>query len=352
MEETKMKGIMKVAVMNGIGKMGYEERPIPSPAANEVLVKLEYVGICGSDMHYYESGRIGDYIVKPPFVLGHEPGGTVVEVGTDVKHLKVGDRVALEPGKTCGHCEFCREGKYNLCPDVIFFATPPVDGVFQEYVAHEAGLCFKLPDNVSTLEGALIEPLAVGFHAANQDGAHAGQTAVVFGSGCIGLVSMMALKAEGVSSVTVVDNMQKRLDKALELGATNVINFQNTDTVDAVRSLTNGRGCDLVIETSGTEAAANQAVQIARKGATIVMVGYGKTGMVNLPMSLALDKELTFKTVFRYRHIYPMAIEAVAAGRVNLKSIVTNTFDFSDIQNAMDKSIADKANIVKAVVKI
>jgi L-iditol 2-dehydrogenase len=302
-------------------------------------------------MHYYESGRIGDYVVKPPFVLGHEPGGTVVEVGADVRHLAAGDRVALEPGKTCGHCEFCREGKYNLCSDVVFFATPPVDGVFQQYAAHEAALCFKLPDKVSTLEGALIEPLAVGFHAANQGGARAGQTAVVFGSGCIGLVSMMALKAEGVGSVTVVDSMQKRLDKALELGADNVINFENSDTADAVHALTGGRGCDLVIETSGTEAAANQAVRIARKGSTIVMVGYGKTGMVNLPMSLALDKELTFRTVFRYRHIYPMAIDAVAGGRVNLKGIVTDIFDFADIQNAMDRSVADKANIVKAVVK-
>lgn len=130
-----MKGTMKVAVMNGIGKMGYTTRPIPTPKEDEVLVKLEYVGICGSDMHYYETGAIGNYVVKPPFVLGHEPGGTVVEVGSAVKHLKVGDRVALEPGKTCGHCKFCREGKYNLCPDVVFFATPPVDGVFQEYVA-------------------------------------------------------------------------------------------------------------------------------------------------------------------------------------------------------------------------
>ena len=210
-----MKGTMKVAVMNGIGKMGYTPSPIPKPKEDEVLVKLEYVGICGSDMHYYETGAIGNYVVKPPFVLGHEPGGTVVEVGSAVKHLKVGDRVALEPGKTCGHCKFCREGKYNLCPDVVFFATPPVDGVFQEYVAHEANLCFKLPDNVSTMEGALIEPLAVGFHAANQGGAHAGQTAVVMGAGCIGLVSMMALKAEGVSRVYVVDIMQKPLDKAL-----------------------------------------------------------------------------------------------------------------------------------------
>ena len=183
-----MEGMMKVAIMTDIQKMDFEERPIPQPKDDEVLVKLDYVGICGSDLHYYETGAIGDYVVKPPFVLGHEPGGVVVEVGKDVKHLQVGDRVALEPGKTCGQCEFCKEGKYNLCPDVVFFATPPVDGVFQEYVAHEANLCFKLPDNVSTLEGALIEPLAVGFHAAIQGDAHLGQKAVVMGAGCIGLV--------------------------------------------------------------------------------------------------------------------------------------------------------------------
>ena len=118
-----MEGKMKVAVMNGIGKMGFTERDIPTPKDDEVLVKLDYVGICGSDLHYYESGAIGDYVVEPPFVLGHEPGGVVVEVGKDVKHLKVGDKVALEPGKTCGHCEFCKQGKYNLCPDVVFFAT-------------------------------------------------------------------------------------------------------------------------------------------------------------------------------------------------------------------------------------
>lgn len=347
-----MNGTMNAAVMEGIGKMGYTRRPIPTPKADEVLVKLEYVGICGSDMHYYETGAIGDYVVEPPFVLGHEPGGTVVEVGSNVKHLKVGDKVALEPGKTCGHCEFCRQGKYNLCPDVVFFATPPVDGVFQEYVAHEAALCFKLPDNVSTLEGALIEPLAVGFHAANQGGAHAGQTAVVMGAGCIGLVSMMALKAEGVSRVYVVDVMAKRLEKALELGADGVINGKEEDATEAVRRLTGGTGCDLVIETAGTEITTRQAVHMTKKGSTIVLVGYSKSGEITLPMSLALDKELTFKTVFRYRHIYPMAIDAVAAGRVNLKGIVTDIFDFDDIQNAMDKSVADKANIVKAVVRI
>lgn len=347
-----MKGTMKTAVMLGIGKMGFEEREIPQVKGDEVLVKLEYVGICGSDLHYYESGAIGDYVVKPPFVLGHEPGGTVVEVGRNVKHLKAGDRVALEPGKTCGHCEFCKTGRYNLCPDVVFFATPPVDGVFQEYVAHEAELCFKLPDNVSTMEGALIEPLAVGFHAAMQGGARAGQTAVVMGAGCIGLVTMMALKAMGVTKVYTVDIMEKRLQKALELGADGVINAGQADAVEEVRKLTDGKGCDLVIETAGTQATTVQAIRMTKKGAAIVLVGYSKSGEMTLPMSLALDKELTFKTVFRYRHIYPMAIDAVAAGKVNLKGIVTDIFTLDEIQKAMDHSVNNKADIVKAVVRI
>lgn len=347
-----MEGKMKTAVMLGIGKMGFEERDIPKVKENEVLVKLEYVGICGSDLHYYETGAIGDYVVKPPFVLGHEPGGTVVEVGKNVKHLKAGDRVALEPGKTCGHCEFCKTGRYNLCPDVVFFATPPIDGVFQEYVAHEADLCFKLPDNVSTMEGALIEPLAVGFHAAMQGGAGAGQTAVVMGAGCIGLVTMMALKAMGVSRVYVVDIMEKRLKKALELGADGVIDGSKTDAVEEIRKLTDGKGCDLAIETAGTQITTVQTVHMTKKGAVIVLVGYSKSGEITLPMSLALDKELTFKTVFRYRNIYPIAIDAVASGKVNLKGIVTDLFELDDVQRAMDESVKNKADIVKAVIHI
>ena len=202
------------------------------------------------------------------------------------------------------------------------------------------------------MEGALIEPLAVGFHAARQGGAHMGQTAVVLGSGCIGLVSMMALKALGVSKVYVSDVMQKRLDKALELGATEVINASEQDTVQAVLELTAGMGADVVIETAGTEITTQQAVRMAKRGANVVLVGYSKTGFINMPVSLALDKELTFKTVFRYRNIYPMAIEAVSSGKVDLKGIVTNVFDFDDIQNAMDSSVRDKANIVKSVIKI
>lgn len=347
-----MEGKMRVAVMTGIKEIELTERDIPKLKEDEVLVRVEYVGVCGSDLHYYEAGGIGANIVKPPFVLGHEAGGRVVETGSKVTNLKIGDRVALEPGKTCGKCEFCKTGRYNLCPDVIFFATPPIDGVFQDYVAHPADLCFKIPDNMDTMEAALIEPLAVGFHAARQGNAKAGQTAVVTGAGCIGLVSMMALKAMGVTKVIVVDVMQKRLDKALELGVAAVVNGKDKDTVDEIMRLTDGKGADLVIETAGTEITARQAIHFTKKGATIVLVGYSATGEMTLPLGLALDKELEFKTVFRYRHIYPLAIEAVAAGKVNLKGIVTNIFPLDEVREAMKQSVENKADIVKSVIKV
>ncbi len=347
-----MEKTMKTAVMTELRKVEVQERPIPVPGKNEVLVKIEYVGICGSDLHYYESGRIGDFIVEPPFVLGHEAGGVVVETGSDVTHLKVGDRVALEPGKTCGKCEFCKEGKYNLCKDVIFFATPPVDGVFQEYATHEAELCFKLPENVSTMEGALIEPLAVGMHAARQGGACLGQTAVVTGAGCIGLVSLLSLKAMGVSRIIVVDVMEKRLEKAKELGADLVINGKEEDAVSKIMEFTEGKGFDLGIETAGSQITAGQLIRGAKKGAVIVFVGYSASGEMTLPIGMALDKELTFKTVFRYRNIYPIAIDAVASGKIDIKNIVTDYFELDNIPDALEKCVNNKEDIVKGVIKI
>lgn len=343
---------MKQAIMTELNKVEIKNVDIPVPTDNEVLVKLEYVGVCGSDLHYYEHGRISDFIVEPPFVLGHECAGIVEKIGKDVSHLKVGDRVVLEPGKTCGECEQCKSGKYNLCTDVIFFATPPVPGTFQEFVTHEASLCFKLPDNVSTKEGALIEPLAVGFHAALQGGASVGQTAVVTGAGAIGLVSLMALKAMGVSKVFVVDMISKRLEKALELGATGVINASKENTVEKIMELTDGKGIDLSIETAGAEITISQLLKVAKKGSTVVFVGYSAKETVSIPVNLILDKELTIKSVFRYRNIFPLAIESVAAGIVPIKNIISDSFEFDDIQNGLQKCINNKEEIVKAVIKL
>jgi L-iditol 2-dehydrogenase len=343
---------MKVAVMNGIGKIGYTEREVPQPKDSEVLVKIQYVGICGSDLHYYETGRIGDYVVEPPFVLGHEASGIVSKIGPNVKNLKVGDRVALEPGKTCGECEFCKSGKYNLCPDVIFFATPPVDGVFQEYAVHPENLCFKLPDNVSSMNGALIEPLAVGFHAASQGEAHVGQKAIIFGAGCIGLMTLLALQAHGVNNICVVDILPNRLEQAKKMGATHVVNTLDKDYKEQFDKITDKKGFDIAFETAGTEITTRECINVVKKGSNIVCVGYSKTGEMTLPMSLLLDKEISIRTVFRYRDMYPRAIEAVAANRINPSDVVTNIFEFEDVQEAMDRSVADKRNIVKSVIKI
>ncbi|MDW7656034.1 MAG: NAD(P)-dependent alcohol dehydrogenase [Bacillota bacterium] len=346
-----MEGKMKVAVMTGIGQMAFVEKAIPQPQADEVLVKIEAVGICGSDLHYYEQGRIGGFVVEPPFVLGHESAGVVVEAGADVTHLKVGDRVALEPGKTCGQCEFCKSGRYNLCPDVIFFATPPVDGVFQEYITHEAALCFKLPDSVDAVSGALIEPLAVGFHAVRQGDARIGQSAIIFGAGCIGLVTLLALRAIGIYDVTVVDVLDNRLEKARSIGASHTIQARGADVTAEGRKITGGRGYDLAFETAGLELTTRQSMEMVKKGGVIVLIGYSASGEMNLPVSMALDKELTLKTIFRYRHVYPLAIQAVADGLINLGSIVTNTFDFAEVARAMDESAHNKAQIVKAVIR-
>ena len=349
--EKIMKDKMKVAVMTAINEMKFEEQPVPTPKADEALVKLEYVGICGSDMHYFEKGRIGDFVVTPPIVLGHECAGTIVKLGENVKHLKIGDRVSIEPGITCKTCPACRKGEYNLCADIEFFATPPYDGVFQEYVAHEATMCFKLPDNVSTMEGALIEPLAIGFYAAQKGKAKVGQKAVVFGAGCIGLVSMLALKASGVSQVYVVDGMENRLEKAVELGANGVVNFKKDDPATKLKELVPG-GVDLVIETSGAPSAIKAAIDVCRLAGTIVMVGYSEGDEVSIPMNSAINKELCFESIFRYRHIYPIAIEAVAAGDVNIKNLVSHTFNFDDLPKAMEECSKSKDVISKAVVKI
>lgn len=191
----------RAAFMTGLKQMEIREIPVPEPKEKEVLVKLEYVGICGSDVHYYEHGKIGDFIVNGDFILGHECAGTVVAIGKGVKQLQVGDRVALEPGVTCGQCEFCKSGRYNLCPDVEFLATPPYHGCFENYIAFPENMAFKLPNSITTREGALVEPLSVGMHAAKQGGVTLGSSVVILGAGCIGLTTLLASKPLALSTL-------------------------------------------------------------------------------------------------------------------------------------------------------
>ena len=346
--------MQKGAFMRGIDKMIIKEIPVPEIGKKEVLVSLEYVGICGSDVHYFHNGCCGSYKVdlSEDYMLGHECAGTIVKVGEEVEKLKVGDRVALEPGITCGECEQCKSGHYNLCPDVVFLATPPVQGCNEEYIAFPENMCFKLPDNVSTKEGALIEPLSVGFYASEQGGVKTGDTVVILGSGCIGLVTLLACKAHGAGKIIVADLVEARLQKALEIGATEVINSGKEDALKKIEELTNGRGADVVFETAGSPVTIAQTPCIVRRGGVITLVGISAKEEINYNFAQIMDKEATIKSVFRYRNIYPKAIAAVSGGAINVKGIVTHEFDLDHIQEAYDEAVNNKTDLVKAVIKV
>lgn len=338
--------------MTGLEQMEKRDVPMPAPKEKQVVVKLEYVGICGSDVHYYENGRIGDFIVDGDFILGHECAGTVVELGEGVKDLKVGDRVALEPGITCGQCEFCKSGRYNLCPDVEFLATPPYHGCLENYIAFPENMCFKLPDNITTKEGALVEPLSVGMHAAKQGKVTLGSSVVILGAGCIGLCTLLACKAFGATDITVVDVIPKRLDYAMKLGATRVINGKDVNTVEEIEKITAGAGAEIVIETAGSPVTIGQAPYIVKRGGTIVLVGMAPKDIIEFNFAKIMAKEAEIQSVFRYRNIYPMAIKAIAKGIIDVSGIVTHEFSFEDTKKAFDFVINNKNDVVKAVIKI
>lgn len=338
--------------MVGLNKMAMRDVEMPTLKEKEVLVKLEYVGICGSDVHYLEHGAIGDFVVDGDFILGHECAGTVTEIGPDVMNLQVGDRVALEPGCTCGQCEFCKSGKYNLCPDVEFLATPPYQGCLENYIAFPENMCFKLPENISTKEGALVEPLAVGMHAANQGEVKLGDSVVILGAGCIGLVTLLACKAHGATDITVVDVMQKRLDYAMKLGATRVVHAGEMDAVKEMEKITAGHGTDVVIETAGNKITIQQTAYLVKRGGRIVLVGMAAEDIIEYNFAKIMGKEASIASVFRYRNIYPVAINAIADGIIDVSGIITHEFDFADTAKAFDFVIHNKNDVVKAVIKI
>ena len=342
----------KAVFMTGINKLEIREVPMPTPKEHEVLVKIEYVGICGSDVHYLERGRIGDFVVEGDFILGHECAGVVEKIGQKVKTLKVGDKVALEPGQTCGQCEFCKGGKYNLCKDVVFFATPPYHGCLMKYVAYPAAMCFKLAGSMTTRDGALVEPFSVGIHAANLGEVKLGSSAVVLGAGCIGLMTLAACRAMGAGDVTVVDVMDNRLEAAKKLGATRVINAKNRDVEKELLAATGDMGVDIVFETAGTVETISQSPYLVKNGGRIVLVGMAPQDIIPFNISKILANEASIVTVFRYRNIYPQAIGAMSSGAADLSSIVTHEFGFLEAREAFEFVTNNKSEVVKAVIRM
>lgn len=342
---------MLASVMTGVRKLEMLKRPVPTPKADEVLIKIKHVGVCGSDLHFYEKGVLGTNIFKDPLILGHEGAGEVVAVGKDVKSLKTGDLVTMEPGVPCGKCEYCTSGRYNLCPDVAFMACPGYDGAFVEYVAWPEAWTYKLPEGMNTIEGALIEPLNVGLHALNQSEVKFGQSVAILGSGCIGLCVLMSLRMAGITEIYVVDIIQKRLDKAKELGATAVINAKDQDVIKTIRDLTNGKGVDVCFETAGNKFTTQQTVELIKRGGTITLVGMSPDSHTPFPTSLLIDKEAKLTTIFRYRHLYPTAIKLVSEGMIPLQRIVSHYYKFKDIEEGIEYNVENKGDVIKEVIE-
>lgn len=337
-----MRRTQQTAVLAEAGRIELADRAVPQPGAGQVLVKVAAVTVCGSDVHYYENGRLGDFVVRSPLVLGHEVGGVVSELGAGVGAPAVGTRVALEPQRTCGHCEQCRRGRYNLCPAVEFFATPPVDGAFCEYVCVDSGRAHPIPESLSDEAAALIEPLSVAVHACGKAAVGPGRTVLVSGAGPVGLLCLQVAKASGATDVTVTDINANRLAIARRLGASATIDVSSAEASDVADA-----GADVVLECTGVAAAIESAVRAASPAATVVLIGMG--GSPALPLDVLQQRELWITGVFRYAHAYPAAIALAASGALRLDELITSRHDLGGAADALLAAQRDPAAL-KAVV--
>ena len=311
-----------------------------------VKIKIHTVGVCGSDVHYYTHGRIGGFVVNEPMVLGHEAAGVVVETGAGVRHLKVGDRVCMEPGIPDANSRASRLGMYNIDPAVTFWATPPIHGVLTPHVVHPANYTFKLPDNVSFAEGAMVEPFAVGLQAAHKARIAPGDTGVVIGAGPIGIMVAIAAVAGGCARVIVADMMPDKLRIAAQYPGIIPVNIREKPLVDAVNELTEGWGADVVFECSGSPRAYETLNALPRPGGCVVLVGL-PVDRVPFDVSGATTKELRFETVFRYAHQYDRAIAMFGSGKVDLKPLISATLPFADSIAGFDRAVEARDTDVK-----
>ncbi len=319
---------------------------------DDVRIAIKDVGICGSDLHYYKHGRIGDYVVERPMVLGHEASGVLLEVGSRVKHLKAGDRVCMEPGIPSPGSPSTLAGLYNLDPAVRFWATPPVHGCMRETVVHPAAFTFKLPENVSYEEGALVEPLAIGVYSANTATIQPGDTALVFGAGTIGIVTALSALASGCSKVILTDIKERKLQIVKANFSDNIICVNSAkESLDDVVSSLASEGVDIVFEASGSPAVIGSFVRYLRPNGRAVMIGM-PPAPAPFDLVAAQWKEIKILNIFRYRNMYPRAIKMISSGTLKVRPLITHYFDFVDAIKAMDFAATMPADAIKVMVRM
>uniref|UniRef100_A0A4W3IAY2 Sorbitol dehydrogenase n=1 Tax=Callorhinchus milii TaxID=7868 RepID=A0A4W3IAY2_CALMI len=317
----------------------------------EVLIKMNSVGICGSDIHYWQHGKLGDFVVKKPMVLGHEGSGTVTKVGCGVTHVKQGDKVAIEPGVPRETDDFVKSGRYNLSPTIFFCATPPDDGLMCRFYVHKAKYVYKLPDCVSFEEGAMAEPLSVGIHACRRGRVKLGCKVLILGAGPIGLCCLLIAKAMGAAQIVVCDLSCERLEKAKQMGANATLKVEKPfpcplEFAQKLKGLLGCEGAEVTIECSGAEFCMQIGIYATRSGGTLVLVGVG-AATANLPMLNGSLREVDVRGLFRYTNTWPVALALMGTKKVDVKPMITNRFPIEQAAEAFET--ARKGTAIKVI---
>lgn len=329
-------------------------RDIALPQAmgpDDVRIAIDTVGICGSDVHYYTHGKIGHFVVQEPLVLGHEAAGTLSEVGAHVTHLKVGDRVCMEPGIPDLTSKASKLGVYNVDPAVRFWATPPVQGCLTPTVVHPAAFTYPIPDGVSFAEGAMVEPFAVGMQAAAKANIKPGDIAFVTGAGPIGIMAALAALAGGCAQVYIADLIEEKLAVAAGYDGIEPILIPRDDPLQVLRDATRGWGADIVFECAGAAAAIQTALAVVAPAGCVVWVGM-PVDPVPFDLVLAQSKEIRMETVFRYANMYDRAIALLGSGKVDLRPLISATFDFDESIAAFDRAVKARPSDIKIQIKL
>ena len=341
---------MKAAVLLPEGGLEIEDRPAPVPGPDQILVAPRFVGICGSDLHYYKDGRIGDWRILQRHVLGHEFAGVVAEVGSGVDNVEVGDHIAIEPIIPCEACDACRRGIYNVCPDIRFTGSPHTDGALQELVAVRASSAHRLPDGMPFELGALVEPTSIAVHAVRRSGLREGESAMIVGAGPIGLLILAVARAYGAGAVYCTDLSLGRLDLAEQLGATGALHVGGLGAGEILER-TDPAGFDVAFEAVGTPGTLETSMRMVRPGGRVVAVGVNIAERIPFNMMLAQSKESTVIPVYLGRNAFPEAIELLASGRIDGNLLISHRFPLDRTAEAMETSLGANTGAVKVMVE-
>jgi D-xylulose reductase len=343
---------MQALVLEEKGVLALRNIDLPlTVGPDDVKIAIHTVGICGSDVHYYTHGAIGPYVVRAPMVLGHEAAGTVVEVGENVRSLSVGDRVCMEPGIPDPSSRASKLGLYNVDPAVRFWATPPVHGILAPYAVHPAAFTYRLPDNVSFAEGAMVEPFAIGMQAAARARIVPGDVAAVIGAGPIGIMVALAALAGGCSRVLISDFSAEKLAIAAAYPGIEPVKLNETTFAAAIAKATEGWGADVVFEASGSAKAFEGLFDLVRPGGAVVLVGL-PVDAVHFDVPGAISKEVRIETVFRYANVFDRALELIASGKVDLKPLITGTYAFGESIVAFERAVEARPTDVKLQIRV